>query len=327
MSGFSTFLQFELGRSAHVSDDKHIFRHPRVERPIWLSTRTDLLGNQELMRSWQRLVEADERRKSDRVDRANEKATDRWDRALVGDHVFLRNWYRRRKSDPQFVGLYVVASKLRRYRLRVRDSATGRTQLVHVQQLLAQQASMAAQATTQLGSNPVATAIQWLNTLMMQAINVPEFEGESAMLTDFLERGTCIMSQVTGSGLDEGSARAVRQMLIGRTSIVVRRELGINVTEQWDAVVKRLKEGYGGARKSYQRQVVSLILTGRHRDGNIKKPRGGNIEKEGNTDPKRIDRNGDKNRRIGLGNRGTLQMIDDAINVEREDTAQGSVLT
>ncbi|KAL1129673.1 hypothetical protein AAG570_012618 [Ranatra chinensis] len=132
-----------------------------------------------------------------------------------------------------------------------------------VQLLLAQQASMAAQATKQLGSNPVATAIQWLNTLMMQAINVPELEGESGMLTDFLERGTCIMSQVTGSGLDEGSTRAVRQMLIGRISVVVRRELGINVTEQWDAVVKRLKEGYGGVRKSYQRQVVSLILTGR----------------------------------------------------------------
>ncbi|KAL1124816.1 hypothetical protein AAG570_001437 [Ranatra chinensis] len=132
-----------------------------------------------------------------------------------------------------------------------------------VQQLLAQQANMAAQATTQLGSNPVATAIQWLNTLMMQAINVPEFEGESGMLTDFLERGTNIMNQVTGSGLDEGSTRAVRQMLIGRISVVVRRELGINVTEQWDAVVKRLKEGYGGARKFYQRQVVSLILTGR----------------------------------------------------------------
>ncbi|KAL1131424.1 hypothetical protein AAG570_011041 [Ranatra chinensis] len=128
-----------------------------------------------------------------------------------------------------------------------------------VQQLLTQQANMAAQATTQLGSNPVATAIQWLNTLMMQAINVPE----SGMLTDFLGRGTCIMNQVTGSGLDEGSTRAVRQMLIGRISVVVSRELGISVTEQWDAVVKRLKEGYGGARKSYQRQVVSLILTGR----------------------------------------------------------------
>ncbi|KAL1140052.1 hypothetical protein AAG570_007029 [Ranatra chinensis] len=97
----------------------------------------------------------------------------------------------------------------------------------------------------------------------MQAINVPEFEGESGMLTDFLERGTCIMNQVIGSGLDEGSTRAVRQMLIGRISVVVRRELGISVTEQWDAVVKRLKEGYSGARKSYQRQVVSLILTGR----------------------------------------------------------------
>ncbi|KAL1123025.1 hypothetical protein AAG570_002113 [Ranatra chinensis] len=101
----------------------------------------------ELMRSWQQsdppvsvmdecvgLVEADERRKSDRVDRANEKATDRWDRVRVGDQVFLRNWYRRRKSDPRFVGPYVVASKLRRYRLRVRDSATGRTRVVHVRE-------------------------------------------------------------------------------------------------------------------------------------------------------------------------------------------------
>ncbi|KAL1129488.1 hypothetical protein AAG570_012433 [Ranatra chinensis] len=91
----------------------------------------------ELMRSWQQSdppVSADERRKSDRVDRANEKATDRWDRVRVGDQVFLRNWYRRRKSDPRFVGPYVVASKLRRYRLRVRDSATGRTRVVHVRE-------------------------------------------------------------------------------------------------------------------------------------------------------------------------------------------------
>ncbi|KAL1123039.1 hypothetical protein AAG570_002127 [Ranatra chinensis] len=58
----------------------------------------------ELMCSWQQtdppvsvmdecegLVEADERRKIDRVDRENEKATDRWDRVRVGDRVFLRN--------------------------------------------------------------------------------------------------------------------------------------------------------------------------------------------------------------------------------------------
>ncbi|KAL1138334.1 hypothetical protein AAG570_008398 [Ranatra chinensis] len=101
----------------------------------------------ELMRSWQQtdppvpvldecegLVEADEHRKIERVDRANEKATDRWDRVRVGDHVFLRNWYRRRKSDPRFVGLYLVASKLSRFRLRVRDSASGRTRLVHVRE-------------------------------------------------------------------------------------------------------------------------------------------------------------------------------------------------
>ncbi|KAL1129490.1 hypothetical protein AAG570_012435 [Ranatra chinensis] len=101
----------------------------------------------ELMRSWQQtdppvsvldecegLVERDEQRKIERVDRANEKATDRWDRVRVGDHVFLRNWYRRRKSDPRFVGPYVVASKLSRFRLRVRDSASGRTRLVHVRE-------------------------------------------------------------------------------------------------------------------------------------------------------------------------------------------------
>ncbi|KAL1109908.1 hypothetical protein AAG570_014142 [Ranatra chinensis] len=101
----------------------------------------------ELMRSWQQtdppvsvidecegLVEADERRKNDRLDRANEKATDRRDRVRVGDHVFLRNWYRRRKSDPRFVGLYVVVSKLSRFRLRVRDSSSGRTRLVHVRE-------------------------------------------------------------------------------------------------------------------------------------------------------------------------------------------------
>ncbi|KAL1130328.1 hypothetical protein AAG570_013266 [Ranatra chinensis] len=60
----------------------------------------------ELMLSWQQtdppvsvmdecegLVEADERRKIDRVDRANEEATNRWDRVRVGDQVFLLNWY------------------------------------------------------------------------------------------------------------------------------------------------------------------------------------------------------------------------------------------
>ncbi|KAL1115191.1 hypothetical protein AAG570_007222 [Ranatra chinensis] len=91
----------------------------------------------ELMRSWQQtdppvsvldecegLVERDEQRKIERVDRA----------VRVGDHVFLRNWYRRRKSDPRFVGPYVVASKLSRFRLRVRDSASGRTRLVHVRE-------------------------------------------------------------------------------------------------------------------------------------------------------------------------------------------------
>ncbi|KAL1139553.1 hypothetical protein AAG570_006536 [Ranatra chinensis] len=57
----------------------------------------------ELMRAWQRedspvsieyvcgeLVDQDDRRKRDRVDRLNNKATDRWNRVQTGDYVFIK---------------------------------------------------------------------------------------------------------------------------------------------------------------------------------------------------------------------------------------------
>ncbi|KAL1138584.1 hypothetical protein AAG570_008647 [Ranatra chinensis] len=59
----------------------------------------------ELMRAWQRedspvsieyvcgeLVDQDDRNKRERVDRLNNKATDRWNRVQAGDYVFIKNW-------------------------------------------------------------------------------------------------------------------------------------------------------------------------------------------------------------------------------------------
>ncbi|KAL1140915.1 hypothetical protein AAG570_000843 [Ranatra chinensis] len=132
-------------------------------------------------------------------------------------------------------------------------------------QILAQQASMAAQATLQATNQPMVTAIQWINTMMIQAVNLPEFEGEPNTLADFIDRGTVLNNQILGSGLDDNSAKAIRQMAIGRISAPIRRELGIGITEEWTSVVRRLKEGYGGARKTYQRQVVALLLKGRQK--------------------------------------------------------------
>ncbi|KAL1130340.1 hypothetical protein AAG570_013278 [Ranatra chinensis] len=48
--------------------------------------------------------------------------------------IRLTNWYWKRKSDPRFVGPHVVASKLRQFSLRVRDSATRKMWLVHVRE-------------------------------------------------------------------------------------------------------------------------------------------------------------------------------------------------
>ncbi|KAL1137885.1 hypothetical protein AAG570_009581 [Ranatra chinensis] len=98
----------------------------------------------ELMRAWQRedspvsieyvcgeLVDQDERKKRDRVDRLNIKAADRWNRVQAGDYVFVKKWYRRRKTDPRFVGPYIVDTKLPRFRLKVKCVETGRVRVIH----------------------------------------------------------------------------------------------------------------------------------------------------------------------------------------------------
>ncbi|KAL1117411.1 hypothetical protein AAG570_004737 [Ranatra chinensis] len=77
------------------------------------------------------LVDQDDRNKRDRVDRLNIKATDRWNRVQAGDYVFIKNWYRRRKTDPPFVGPYIVDTKLSRFRLKVKCVETGRVRVTH----------------------------------------------------------------------------------------------------------------------------------------------------------------------------------------------------
>ncbi|KAL1131214.1 hypothetical protein AAG570_010832 [Ranatra chinensis] len=132
-------------------------------------------------------------------------------------------------------------------------------------QMLAQQAAVAAQAAMQLTVQPQAqaAAAQWVNTLVVSVSSIPEFDGEPNNFTDFLERGTVMSRQVAGSALEENLRVAIHQMITGKISVSIRRELGLNVNSSWDECVKKLKEGYGGARKSYQRQVVSLLNLGR----------------------------------------------------------------
>ncbi|KAL1140080.1 hypothetical protein AAG570_000012 [Ranatra chinensis] len=60
----------------------------------------------------------------------NDKATDQWDRGRAGDLVSVRNWYKRRKTDPRFVGPFVVVRTMSRYRLQLRNPATGRLRIV-----------------------------------------------------------------------------------------------------------------------------------------------------------------------------------------------------
>ncbi|KAL1130177.1 hypothetical protein AAG570_013115 [Ranatra chinensis] len=135
-----------------------------------------------------------------------------------------------------------------------------------IQQLMGQQAMMAAQAALQGAPSSAEThAIQKVNMLMLRALNIPEFEGENSMLSDFIEQGRCLMAQIEGSGLDETSKLAIRQMLVGRVSVTVRRELGVSMSVDWDEFTRKLKEGYGGARKPYQKQVVSLLRTNRQK--------------------------------------------------------------
>ncbi|KAL1129983.1 hypothetical protein AAG570_012926 [Ranatra chinensis] len=100
----------------------------------------------ELMQTWQMLTgspppdvvlgragEVTRESKEKRVHRINNaKAPNRWDRIRVGDDTWVKNWYRRRKEDPKFVGPFRVLKKLVKFRIKIRDVATGRTQYVHV---------------------------------------------------------------------------------------------------------------------------------------------------------------------------------------------------
>ncbi|KAL1109928.1 hypothetical protein AAG570_014131 [Ranatra chinensis] len=95
----------------------------------------------ELMRTWQmptgspppdvvlgRAGEVARESKEKRVHRINDaKASDRWDRIRVGDDTWVKNWYRRRKEDPKFVGPFKVVKKLSKFRVRIQDAETGRT--------------------------------------------------------------------------------------------------------------------------------------------------------------------------------------------------------
>ncbi|KAL1123681.1 hypothetical protein AAG570_001454, partial [Ranatra chinensis] len=82
-------------------------------------------------RECEELVERVDREKWDRVDCANDKATDRWDRVRAGDLVFVRDWYKRRKTDPRFGGVFVAVREMSRYGLQLQNPATGRLRIFH----------------------------------------------------------------------------------------------------------------------------------------------------------------------------------------------------
>jgi Zinc knuckle len=144
-----------------------------------------------------------------------------------------------------------------------------------VTELLQQQAALAAQAAAQAMPAPIVVAptegvmeqvkFQRANLLMMLVLNIPEFEGEASTLTDFIGRGETLMQQLGVGPMDLETARAIQQLLVGRVAAHVRREIGVSADTQWTDVVRRLKDQYGGARKPFQRQAVTLISMVRQR--------------------------------------------------------------
>lgn len=136
-------------------------------------------------------------------------------------------------------------------------------------ELLQRQAEMAAQAAAKAMPVPVVAApsegifeqvkFQRANLLMMLVLNIPEFEGEASTLPDFIDRGGTLMQQLTVGPMDMETARAIQQLLVGRVASHVRRDLGVSADTPWTEVVKRLKDQYGGARKPYQKQAVTLL--------------------------------------------------------------------
>ncbi|KAL1129826.1 hypothetical protein AAG570_012770 [Ranatra chinensis] len=96
-----------------------------------------------------------------------------------------------------------------------------------------------------------------MNMFIMQVLNIPEFDEEPGKLTDSLERGERLHQQLEVAMLGDTSSKIIKQMLIGRqhVSMVVRRKLGVTMGNTWTKPVNKLKEEYGGGRKSHQRQT------------------------------------------------------------------------
>ncbi|KAL1130582.1 hypothetical protein AAG570_011828 [Ranatra chinensis] len=159
-------------------------------------------------------------------------------------------------KNPIFIATELTGAETQQRRLK------GTEFTPEIQSLLAQ-ASIAAQATAQMASQqaPVNVAIRMVNMLMWQRLISQSSMGSLEHWLISLKGEP--NQQLEGSNLDKNSARSIQQMLIGRTSVAIRREMGILMTRSWPERVRKLKEGYGGARKSYQRILVSLLLTGR----------------------------------------------------------------
>lgn len=149
------------------------------------------------------------------------------------------------------------------------DEATGQQWTAMMQQ----QAMMAAQAavaqTRALGQSTDGTEeqirLQRANLFMMLTLNIPEFEGETSTLQDFIDRGGALVDQLNAAAGDPATDKAIRQMLIGRVATSIRRQIGVTANTPWEEVVKRLKDQYGEARKPYQKQAVTLISSMRQR--------------------------------------------------------------
>ncbi|KAL1139577.1 hypothetical protein AAG570_006559 [Ranatra chinensis] len=63
-------------------------------------------------RECEELVERVDREKRDHVKRAHDKTIDCWDQLHAGDLMIVCNWYKGQKTDPQFVGSFVVVRKM-----------------------------------------------------------------------------------------------------------------------------------------------------------------------------------------------------------------------
>lgn len=143
--------------------------------------------------------------------------------------------------------------------------------------LLQQQAALAAQAVSQAIPPQMfqpqegaleQVRLQRANLLMLLVLNIPEFEGEASALPDFVERGGTLIAQLAAAPVDATTDRAIKQLLVGRVSTHVRRELGVTADVSWEDLIKRLKDQYGGARKPFQKQAVTLISAARQKGEN-----------------------------------------------------------